>query len=174
MSHHTLQQPSPLIARWQPCLSLPKVLDLACGGGRNGRPFLEAGAEVTFLDRDISGLADLDARPGAEIIQADLEDGMPFPLAGRQFDVVLVVNYLWRPILADMIATVAPGGWLIYETFALGNEVHGRPSNPNFLLKPNELLEAVLPGFEIHEFHHGLTEGPAVKQWVVARNSVSD
>ena len=170
MSHRTLQQPSPLIARWQPCLTAPKVLDLACGGGRNGRPFLEAGAHVTFLDRDTGGVADLEARSGADILQADLEDGTAFPLTGHRFDVVLVVNYLWRPILADVIAAVAPGGWLIYETFAIGNEAYGRPSNPDFLLRPNELLEAVLPGFEVHEFHHGLTDGPAVKQWIVARN----
>jgi SAM-dependent methyltransferase len=120
-----------------------RVLDLACGGGRHARLFLGRGHPVTLLDRDTSGVADLAGRPGVEVLEADLEDGRPFPLAGRSFAGVVVTNYLHRPILPDLVAAVAPGGALIYETFAQGNEAFGKPSNPAFLLAPGELLDAV-------------------------------
>ena len=70
---------------------------------------------------------------------ADLENG-PWPLAGERFDAVVVTNYLWRPLMPSLLASLADGGVLIYETFALGNEAFGRPSNPDFLLRPGELL----------------------------------
>jgi SAM-dependent methyltransferase len=81
-------------------------------------------------------------RPGIEAIAADLEHA-PWPLAGRRFAGVIVTNYLWRPILPEIVAAVAEGGALIYETFALGNERFGKPANPDFLLRDGELLEAV-------------------------------
>ena len=118
------------------------VLDLATGGGRHGRHLLARGHPVTAVDIDVTGLDDIAGTPGLEIIAADLEAG-PWPLAGRRFDGVVVANYLWRPILPDVVAAVAPGGALIYETFALGNEKFGKPSNPDFLLRPGELLAAV-------------------------------
>ncbi|MBI3453752.1 MAG: class I SAM-dependent methyltransferase [Rhodospirillales bacterium] len=119
------------------------VLDMAAGGGRHARFFLDRGHPVVAVDRDVSGLADLAGRPGVEIVQADLETGGPWPLGARGFAGVAVANYLWRPILPAIVAAVAPGGALIYETFALGNERFGRPSNPDFLLRPGELLDAV-------------------------------
>lgn len=94
---------------------------------------------VTGVDRDAAALAPL--RGIAEIIEADIENG-PWPLAGRQFDLVLVTNYLWRPLLPAIVDAVAPGGWLLYETFAIGHERLGRPSRPEFLLRPGELLKA--------------------------------
>jgi len=120
-------------------------LDVACGGGRHLRAALAAGYRVTGVDRNLAGLADLIGKPGVELIEADLETGAAPPFADRQFDGVIVTNYLWRPILPDIIAAVAPAGLLIYETFALGNERFGRPSNPQFLLKPGELINAVSP-----------------------------
>ena len=84
------------------------ILDLACGGGRNGRHFLESGHAVTFLDKDIEALADLEGNPLAEIVCADLETGAPFPLQDRQFNGVVVTNYLWRDILRDICGAVAP------------------------------------------------------------------
>ncbi len=119
------------------------VLDLACGAGRHGRIFLKRGHPVTFLDIDTQALADIAARPRVEIIAADLETGAAWPLGARRFDTVVVTNYLWRPILPDIVAAVAPGGVLIYETFAVGNEAYGRPRNPDHLLRGGELLEAV-------------------------------
>lgn len=119
------------------------VLDIACGAGRHLRLALEQGFAVVGIDRDLGGVADLSGRPGARLIEADLEGGAPFPLAGETFDGVVVTNYLWRPLLPALVAAVAPSGVLVYETFGSGNERFGRPANPDFLLRPGELLEAV-------------------------------
>ncbi len=120
-----------------------QVLDLACGAGRHARLFLERGCRVLAVDRDVSALADLRDNPHLEVLEIDLERGSDYPLAGRLFDAVVVVNYLHRPRLADLVDSVAPGGLLLYETFAAGNERFGRPRNPDFLLRPGELLDAV-------------------------------
>lgn len=125
------------------------VLDLACGGGRHARLFLERGHPVTALDIDLAGIADLAGRAGFQAIQADLEAGGPWPLPGRQFAGLVVTNYLHRPLFPSILDAVAPGGALIYETFARGNERFGRPSNPAFLLRPGELLEAVRGRLEV-------------------------
>jgi SAM-dependent methyltransferase len=117
------------------------VLDLACGGGRHTRLFAEAGHPVTAVDIDLSGLGDLAGHPRVEPIHADLEGGEPFPLPGRTFGGVVVTNYLHRPVLDDLVAAVAPGGVLIYETFAEGNK--SRVTNPDFLLRHGELLDLV-------------------------------
>ncbi len=119
------------------------VLDLACGAGRHARLFLERGCRVLAVDRDVSALADLRNNPHLEALEIDLEQGPDYPLAGRLFDAVVVVNYLHRPQLADLVNSVALGGLLLYETFAAGNERFGRPRNPDFLLRPGELLDAV-------------------------------
>jgi len=119
------------------------VLDLAAGGGRHTRLFLGLGHPVTAVDRDVASLADLRANPTVTILAADLEGGRPWPLGDRRFAGVVVTNYLHRPLLPAIVAAVAPGGCLIYETFAAGNERFGKPSNPDFLLRPAELLEAV-------------------------------
>jgi SAM-dependent methyltransferase len=119
------------------------VLDLACGGGRHGRLFHARGHPVTLVDRDLSGVADLAGLDRVEAIATDLEDGRPFPLAGRGFAGVVVTNYLYRPLLPALVAAVQPGGVLLYETFAQGQQHLGRPTNPDFLLAPGELLEAV-------------------------------
>lgn len=120
-----------------------RVLDLACGAGRHTRLFLERGCRVLAVDRDLSGLSDLRGVANLETWEIDLEGGGGRPLAGRQFDAVVVVNYLHRPLLADLVSAVAPGGLLLYETFAAGHERFGRPRNPDYLLRPGELLEAV-------------------------------
>jgi SAM-dependent methyltransferase len=117
------------------------VLDVACGRGRHTRLFAEAGHPVTAVDIDLSGLGDLAAHPRVELVQADLEGGEPFPLPKRTFGGVVVTNYLHRPLLDGLVAAVAPGGVLIYETFAEGNK--GRVTNPDFLLRHGELLDLV-------------------------------
>ena len=119
------------------------VLDVACGSGRHSLLFLERGHPVTAIDRDAAQLKLAAETPGLTVIEADLEDGSPWPLADLRFGGVVVSNYLWRPLFATLIAALEPGGALIYETFALGNERFGRPRNPDHLLKPGELLEAV-------------------------------
>ncbi len=137
-----LAPPSPWVLRWACLLSTGgPVLDVACGSGRHLRHFLQLGHTVTGIDRDISRVADLQGRAGVEIIAADLEDGSPWPLPGQRFAGIVVTNYLHRPLFPVLIAALQPGGVLLYETFAIGNEKYGKPSNPDFLLRPGELLE---------------------------------
>jgi SAM-dependent methyltransferase len=140
-----------------------RVLDVACGGGRHARVFLGQGHPVTVVDRDVSGVADLDEDPDVEVLEFDLETGKPWPFAGRAFDGVVVANYLWRPILADIVASVAPGGVLLYETFARGHERFGHPHNPDFLLRPGELLDAVRGELRVAAYEDLIVEEPAPK-----------
>lgn len=136
-------QPSPWVQRWAALLPEDaSVLDVACGTGRHTRWLAQHGCRLTAVDRDAEAVAGL--RGLAEVVVADIEEG-PWPFAGRVFDGVVVTNYLWRPLLPVLVASVAPGGALIYETFATGNETVGRPSRPEFLLRPGELLQAVAP-----------------------------
>lgn len=137
-----------------------RVLDLACGGGRHVRWFAERGAHVTAIDRDAAALAPLRTLAGVEVIVADVENG-PWPLPeGTQFDGVVVTNYLWRALLPRLVLAVAPGGWLIYETFAQGNGTVGKPSNPDFLLAPGELLQAVQGQLRVVAYEDGTLDAP--------------
>lgn len=136
------------------------VLDLACGSGRHTRLSLELGHPVVALDRDLTGVADLRGQPDLELVEVDLEDGRAFPLAGQTFAGVVVTNYLHRPLLPDLVAAVAPGGALIYETFAANNEALAGPSNPNFLLRPGELLETVRGHLRVVAYEDTIDAGP--------------
>lgn len=146
------------------------VLDVACGSGRNGRFFRSLGHPVVFLDRDITQVADMASDDGVEIVARDLESGRPWPLPGRQFAGVIVVNYLYRRALPALVAAVAPGGALIYDTFADGNEAYGRPSNPDYLLHREELLIAVRPELVVmaYEEVEETEPRPAVRQRILA------
>jgi SAM-dependent methyltransferase len=146
------------------------VLDVACGSGRHLRLARERGLRASGIDRDLTGVADLAGADGVRLIEHDLEDGRPFPLAGERFDGVIVTNYLWRPILPAIVRAVAEDGVLIYETFALGHQRHGKPSNPDFLLRPNELIEAVVPGLVAVAYEHGEIGGssPRIIQRIAA------
>ena len=136
------------------------VLDVASGAGRNARHFLTNGYRVAAIDRDTSALADLARNPSCEIVTSDLESGAPFPLSGRRFAAVVVTNYLHRPLIPELVAAVEPGGVLIYETFAAGNERFGHPRNPDFLLRPGELLEAVRGKLRVIAFEEGFIAAP--------------
>ncbi len=164
--------PSPWIRRfaWLVPAGGP-VLDLACGGGRHARLFHGLGHPVLALDRDLPGVEDLRGQAGIELLQADLEDGTAFPLAGRRFAGVVVTNYLYRPLLPALIAAVAPGGALLYETFALGNERFGRPSNPDYLLRPQELLDAVASQLRVIAYEDMVESEPrpAARQRIAAK-----
>jgi len=143
---HESRRPSSWVQRFLPLLPAgSSVLDLACGSGRHSLLLLEQGYQVTALDRDVSRISDIISKhPNTlEVLKADLENGEAYPLRGRQFGGVIVTNYLYRPVLPEILANLGAGGVLIYETFAVGNEQFGKPSNPDFLLKPGELLEAV-------------------------------
>lgn len=141
---HQDHRPSPWIERF---LATVKpggtVLDVACGSGRHIAAAADRGLLVTGIDRTISGARHLAAIDGVELREADLESGAPWPFEPGSFDCVIVANYLWRPILDDIVATVRRSGVLIYQTFAVGNERFGKPSNPDYLLRPGELLDAV-------------------------------
>lgn len=146
------------------------MLDVACGGGRHLRHFRNLGHPVTGVDRDLTGVADLADSDGVELLEADLEAGAPWPFGDRRFAAVVVTNYLWRPLLPAIVAAVGPDGWLLYETFARGNERYGRPHNPDFLLLPGELLEAVAGRLTVVAYEHGAVERPrpAVVQRIAA------
>ena len=163
------QAPSPWLVRFLPLVGPGRAaLDLAAGSGRHSRLLLSHGLEVTAVDRDPHQQPDA---PGLTKIGADLEDGSPWPLGSRRFDLVVVTNYLHRPILGDIIGTVAPGELLLYETFAQGQERFGRPANPDFLLRPGELAAAVAGKLEILAFEQielGAPR-PAVVQHSAAR-----
>jgi SAM-dependent methyltransferase len=148
-----------------------KVLDLAAGGGRHARYFKGLGYQVTALDRDISRLQN-SAGQGVDIIAADLEDGSRWPLGAREFDGIVVTNYLHRPLFPHLASALAPSGVLIYETFGVGNERFGKPSNPNFLLRPGELLEvAAAHGLQVLAYACGEVAEPkyAITQQLVAQ-----
>jgi SAM-dependent methyltransferase len=140
---HDLKTPSAWVVRWADRVPAGgRVLDLACGTGRHARYFAARGCSVEAVDRDPTALAPLSDVAGVTTRCADLETA-PWPYSGQAFAATVVTNYLYRPLFPLLLSGLAPGGVLIYETFALGNERYGRPSNPEFLLKPGELLEAV-------------------------------
>ena len=145
-SHHSSLGPSPWIVRFAGLIAADgRVLDLACGRGRHtrylrGRGLRDWGLRVTAIDIDTAGLADLADDPLVEIVETDLERPGAAPLAGRRFDAVVVTDYLFRPLLVPLVECLEPGGVLLYETFAVGNERFGRPRNPDYLLQRGELL----------------------------------
>lgn len=152
--------PSGWIARFAPLVPAGgAVLDVACGTGRHAALFRARGHAVTAIDRDLSRLGPLGADPGIEAIEADLEDGGPWPLGARRFAGVIVANYLHRPLLPALTGAVANGGVLIYETFAAGNARFGRPANPDFLLRPGELLAAA-GSLTVVAYEHGIVAAP--------------
>jgi SAM-dependent methyltransferase len=150
--------PSAWVRRWVHLITPGgTVLDLACGSGRHVRWLAAQGFRVTGVDRDAEALAPLG--DVAEVLVADLEADGPWPLAGRRFDAVVVTNYLWRPRFGDVLDLLAPDGVLIYETFAAGHEALGRPSRPDFLLQPGELL-ARCAGLQVAGYEDGRLEDP--------------
>lgn len=131
-----------------------RVLDLACGSGRHLAWFVQQGHAVLGLDRDAAALASIDLpSEQCQTLLADVE-GQAWPLSGQQFAGVVVTNYLWRALLPTVMDSVAEGGVLIYETFAAGQQSIGRPSRPDFLLEPGELLR-VCSALRIVAFEDG-------------------
>lgn len=154
---HGTETASPWVQRWSHLVPAGgTVLDVACGRGRHLRWFAGRGHPVTGADRDPDALATLQGV--GETIQADIENG-PWPFDGRQFACVVVTNYLWRPLFGRIAAAVAPGGVLLQETFAQGNETVGKPSRPDFLLRPGELLTAY-PGLRVVAYEDGFLDSP--------------
>ena len=151
---HGTESPSAWVRRWAHLVERGPVLDVACGAGRHAILFAERGFEVFAVDREDQGL------PGSvRFTKKDLEDGTPWPYPGRRFAAIVVANYLHRPLFPILAGSLEEGGVLIYETFMIGNERYGRPSNPNFLLRPGELLEA-FAALAIVAFEQGRVERP--------------
>jgi SAM-dependent methyltransferase len=157
---HSESTISSWVARFAGLLPPGPVLDLACGAGRHLRHFHALGHPVIGVDRDLAGVADLAGADGVELIEADLEADARWPLGARRVAGVVVTNYLWRPLLPAIVAAVDADGWLIYETFAQGNEHYGRPRNPDFLLRPGELLAAVAGELTVVAYENGIIERP--------------
>jgi SAM-dependent methyltransferase len=169
MSHAPLERPSAWVLRWARLIERGPVLDLACGAGRHARLFAARGLQVVALDRDAQRI------PGVRFVQADLEDGSPWPFGAERFAAIIVTHYLHRPLFPILVDSLAEGGVLVYETFMAGNERYGRPSNPAFLLRAGELLEAFAALTPV-AFEQGYVERPkpAMIQRLCARRGNID
>jgi SAM-dependent methyltransferase len=162
-----LNQPSSWVKRFAPLIQAGDVLDLACGGGRHAKFLAECGHRVLAVDRDAQALA-CAAGESITTIQCDLESDQAsysagWPFRDERFQGIVVTNYLHRPLFGTILDSLAPGGILIYETFALGNERFGKPSNLNFLLQPGELLKVVHEArrrFHVVAFEDGYVSRP--------------
>jgi len=156
--------PSDWVRRWAALVERGPLLDVACGAGRHAVLFAERGLEVVAVDREPQRI------PGVRFVQADLE-GAAWPFGSERFAAIVVTNYLHRPLLKTLEAALAEDGVLIYETFMVGNERYGRPSNPAFLLRPAELLQAFAALTPL-AFEQGYVERPkrAMIQRLCARN----
>ncbi len=154
---HGTESPSHWVQRWAHLIAPGgNVLDVACGHGRHMRYLACLGHTVTGVDRSAEALAGLQG-VGPTVL-ADIENG-PWPLPGQRFDAVVVTNYLWRALMPTLIESLADGGVLIYETFAAGNETVGKPSRPDFLLQPGELLRHCA-GLRVVAYEDGFLSAP--------------
>jgi len=164
-----MMQPSPWITRFAPLIrSGGRVVDLAAGSGRHSRWLAARGYRVLAVDRDADALAGLQGIDGIETLEADLESEN-WPLEGMCFDGVIVSNYLYRPRLPALPALLEADGILLCETFARGQEALGRPRNPDYLLKTNELLEAFAGELQVIAYEHLHDDPPAIRQRICAR-----
>lgn len=135
------------------------VLDVAAGSGRNARWLAQKGFKVEAVDRDQQALESMQGVENTHLHIADIENA-DWPYSGQQFDAILVCRYLHRPLFPFILQSLAPQGVLIYETFMQGNELYGKPSNPDFLLRENELLEVFKNDLEVIAFEQGYFEKP--------------
>ncbi len=167
---HGTESVSSWVARWSHLVphdaANGRVLDVACGAGRHALYFLKQNRHVAGIDIAQSALEiianQLSDKEQArwQPIHADIENGA-WPLPNAQFAGVIVTNYLWRPLLATLMHSVGDGGVLIYETFCKGNETVGKPSRPDFLLQPAELLHACHgAGLRVIAYEDGFLDQP--------------
>jgi len=167
MVHASLENPSAWVVRWAPLVTRGPVLDVASGSGRHAKFFAARGLEVVAVDREAQVLPE-----GITFVKADLEDGRPWPFAGQRFGGIVVTNYLHRALLPSIADALGPQGVLIYETFMVGNEKYGKPSNPDFLLRPGELLQA-FGSLTVAAFEQGTIEKAVVQRICAIRGDAS-
>ena len=159
-SHNTVSEPSAWVRRFAPLIKQGgRVLDLAAGSGRNARWLAELGYMVEAVDRDAAALDSMQGLANISLQLADLENAA-WPYGDQRFDGIVVCRYLHRPLLPLLAASLVMQGVLIYETFMVGHEAYGRPQNPDFLLRPNELLQAFVPELTPVAFEQGLIANP--------------
>lgn len=171
--NHALGEPSLWVRRWARLIPTGgQVLDVAAGHGRHARYLAGLGYRVEAVDRDAEALNSFAQTPGVRVRVADLEGG-PWPYGAMQFQGIVVVRYLHRLLFPHLLEALAEDGVLIYETFAAGNERYGRPSNPDFLLRPGELLDFVAGTLQVIAYESGFLEEPkpAVVQRICAARS---
>lgn len=166
MRHASIDIPSPWVVRWAPLIARGPVLDVASGAGRHAKLFVARGLDVVAVDREPHAI------PGVNLVRADLEDGSPWPFPGQRFGGIVVTNYLHRPLFGRLAAALDEGGVLIYETFMAGNERFGKPSNPSFLLRPGELLQA-FHELTIVAFEQGETANAVLQRLCAVRGDAS-
>jgi SAM-dependent methyltransferase len=160
LSHHGIDKPSRWVERWATLIrDGGRVLDVACGAGRHARWLAARGHAVNAVDRDAAAIASLADVPGVDGLCADIENAS-WPYQPGAYAAVIVTNYLHRPLFPQLLAALDARGVLIYETFAIGNEHYGRPSNPQFLLKPGELLEVVRGQLRVVAYEHIYSDDP--------------
>jgi SAM-dependent methyltransferase len=155
--------PSPWIMRFMHLMRPGGgVLDVAAGHGRHTHALLEHGYTVTAADVDMSAFTD---QPNLNRVEVDLE-AEAWPFSASSFDGIVMTNYLHRPHFPHLIEALAPGGVLLIETFGEGNEKLGRPRNPEFLLKPGDLLDAFGRHLHVVAYEHCAEHEPrpAVRQ----------
>src|SRR6185295_7295358 len=158
---HASPIPSRWVERFAPLIrTAGSVLDLACGHGRHARFLAACGHAVLGVDRDAAALEALRGTAGVDTLVADLEGGA-WPLAGRRFDAIVVTHYLHRPLMPRLVTALAGDGVLIYETFADGNARFGKPSRPDFLLHPDELMDTLGAALLVVAFEQGEVREPA-------------
>jgi SAM-dependent methyltransferase len=151
-------EPSRWVERWAGCFPLEAaILDVAGGAGRHARFLLGRGHDVTVVDRDCSALKDLNQHPRATVLEADLESCVPF--LGSHFGVVLVTNFLLRTLFPHLIAAVAPGGYLVYETFTTLHARYRRPRDRRHLAAPGELQNLVTEELDVVAYEEVVEPG---------------
>jgi SAM-dependent methyltransferase len=152
-----------------------RTLDVACGRGRHALFLAGAGFPVRAVDRDAGHVAWLGALGrrlklplDAEVV--DLEDGGA-DLGAEAWELVLVFNFLHRPLFPALVRALKPGGVLLYETYTRAQAERGRPTNPDHLLEPGELPRLVAP-LEVVRQREGEVDGRALAS-VAARKAGS-
>lgn len=169
------EAPSPWVTQHAALIkSGGRVLDLACGSGRHAIWLAQQGYQVDAIDRDVTAVSSMSDINNIQVQIADLEASEAY-LFNQHYDGIVVSRYLYRPLLKTLASILNSNGVLIYETFMLGNELLGKPSNPDFLLLPDELLEVYSPLLKVVAFEQGEVSQPkpAVMQRICAVNTLS-